>query len=52
METSGESAYQAEIEDFLDCLLADRKVKRMTPDDGRMAVEAVREELRQMGAHV
>jgi predicted dehydrogenase len=44
------SAYEAEIEDFLDCIQTGRRLTRVTPDDGRMAVEVVREEMRQMGA--
>jgi predicted dehydrogenase len=51
IETSSDSAYDAEIEDFLDCVQTGRKLTRITPDDARMAVEVVREEMRQMGAH-
>jgi predicted dehydrogenase len=51
LETGEESAYQAEIEDFLDCLQNGRKLTRVTPDDGRLAVETVREEMRQISSH-
>ncbi|HSI72553.1 MAG TPA: Gfo/Idh/MocA family oxidoreductase [Fimbriimonas sp.] len=46
------SAYQAEIDDFIDCIATGRKLTRVTPDDGRLAVEVVREEMRLMGTHV
>ncbi len=52
LETSEKSAYEAEIEDFLDCIQSGRRLTRVTPDDGRMAVEVVREEMRQMGAQI
>jgi hypothetical protein len=45
------SAYAAEIEDYLAHLREGRKMKRVTSDDGRLAVEMVREELRQIHAH-
>ena len=51
VETPEGSAYEAEIEDFLDCIQTGRRLTRVTPDDGRLAVELVREEMRQMGAH-
>ncbi len=46
------SAYAAEIDDFLGCVQTGRRLTRVTPDDGRMAVEIVREEMRQMGAQI
>ena len=43
-----ESAYQSEIEDFIECLQSGRKMERITPHESRVAVEVVREELRQI----
>jgi predicted dehydrogenase len=46
----GELAYQQEINDFVDCVKTGRKMERVTPEASRIAVEVVREEMRQMGA--
>lgn len=47
---SGASAYQNEIDEFIDCVQQGRPLTRITPDDGRLAVEMVREEMRQIEA--
>jgi len=45
---SDESAYETEIRDFVECLTTNRKMERITPQASRVAVEVVREELRQI----
>ena len=42
------SAYQAELDDFAACCAAGRPTARITPADGRLAVEIGLEELRQV----
>jgi len=41
-------AYQNEIDDFIACLVEGRPMERVTPETGRLAVETVQEELRQI----
>ena len=43
------SAYQAEIDYFLDCIENDTPPTRITPAGSRLSVEMAREELQQMG---
>ncbi|HVF09413.1 MAG TPA: Gfo/Idh/MocA family oxidoreductase [Abditibacteriaceae bacterium] len=45
---SDESAYESEIRDYIACLSSGRKMERITPAASRVAVEVVREELRQI----
>lgn len=42
------NAYQYEIDDILDCLKSGRKMERVTPAGSEIAVQVVREELRQI----
>lgn len=46
---SDHSAYQAEIDYFLDCIDQNTPPTRITPEGSRLSVEMAREELRQMG---
>ena len=43
------SGYQAELDDFAECISAGRAPLRITPADSRLAVEIGLEELRQLG---
>ena len=43
-------AYQNEIDDYVDCLKNDRKMERVTPENSRLSVQVVREELKQIEA--
>ncbi len=45
---SAESAYQAEIDDFVACLSENRPMTRITPQGSRETLEVVLEELRQI----
>lgn len=45
----GPSAYQAEIDYFLDCIQSGRAPERITPQGSRQSVAMAREELRQLG---
>lgn len=49
IEVSGPSAYQAEIDYFLDCIASGRAPERITPEGSRQSVAMAREELRQLG---
>ena len=44
-----QSAYQAEIDYFLDCIENDTPPTRITPQGSQLSVEMAREELRQLG---
>lgn len=48
IEVSTESAYQAEIDDFLSCLIEGRPMTRITSQGSRKTLEVVLEELRQI----
>ena len=49
IEVSGDSAYQLEIDYFLECISKGEMPSRVTPQESRLAIELAREELRQMG---
>ena len=49
VEVSGDSAYQLEIDYFLECVSKSESPTRVTPQSSRLSVEMAREELRQMG---
>jgi predicted dehydrogenase len=46
------SAYQAEIDDFIDAIRTDRPITRVTPASSRLAVAVAREEIQQIQTHV
>lgn len=48
LEVASEGGHLFEIHDFVDCIAAGREVERITPADSRLAVETVREEIRQI----
>lgn len=50
LEASDKSAYQAEIDDFIDCLISGRKLERVTPAASRLAVEVTRREMAMIAA--
>lgn len=50
VELADDMAYQAEINDFVDCVQTGRKMERVTPQAGKLAVEVCREEIRQIEA--
>jgi hypothetical protein len=41
-------AYQKEIDDYVDCLKNGRQMERVTPQNSRLSVQVVREELKQI----
>ena len=49
LEAPGPSAYQAEIDDFIDCLETGRALQRVTPAASRLAVETTRREMAMIG---
>ena len=49
IEVGDQSAYQAEINYFLDCIDQNRAPQRITPQGSRLSVKMAREELQQMG---
>jgi predicted dehydrogenase len=50
IELPDDSAYQLEINDFVDCVQNNRKMERVTPQASKVAVEVCREEIRQIEA--
>ena len=51
LEAPNVSAYQAEIDDFVDCLHTGRKLKRVTPAASALAVEVTRREMEMIKAN-
>ena len=49
LTVSDKSAYQAEIDYFLECIDSNTPPTRITPEGSRLSVEMAREELEQMG---
>lgn len=48
LEASDELGHLFELHDYVDCIAAGRDVTRITPADSRLAVQTVREEMRQI----
>lgn len=49
IEVDDSLAYQNELDDYVDCLIAGRKMERVSPQGSTLAVEIAREELAQIG---